>query len=74
MDLKDVPRFSGRLWLEYHFSSGRQKIDEKDGGEWKKENSQPGNKYKWENKEQKLLEDCKERTMLREDKKRGMQK
>lgn len=31
MDLKDVPRLSGRLWLEYHFSSRRQKIEERMG-------------------------------------------
>lgn len=43
------------------------------GTEGKKENAQPGNKYRWENKEQKLLEDCKERRVLGEHKEREMQ-
>jgi len=55
MDLKDVLCFSGRLWLECHFSSRRQKIEEGMGMKGKKKNPQPGNKYRWENKEQKLL-------------------
>lgn len=51
MDLKDVLSFSGKSYLEYHFSSRRQKIEERAGGEGEKEDSQPGNKYRWENKE-----------------------
>lgn len=50
MDLKDVPSFSGRLWLEYHFSSRKQKTEERTRSERRKENSQPGNKYRWEMK------------------------
>lgn len=46
MDLKDVTLFSGRSWLEYHFSSRREKIEERIGNEGKKENSEPGNKYR----------------------------
>lgn len=37
MDLKDVTRFSGRLLLEYHFSSRRWKTEERRKGEGKKE-------------------------------------
>lgn len=36
MDLKDVTLFSGRSRLEYHFSSRREKIEERIGNEGKK--------------------------------------
>lgn len=73
MDLKDVPCFSGRLWLEYHFNSRRQKIEERMESEGKKENSQPGNKDRWKIKDRNFWKICKERKVLGEDKERGMQ-
>lgn len=70
MDLKDVPHFSGRLWLEYHFNSSRQKIEERIESEGKKENSQPGNKGRWKIKNRNFWKTWKERRVLGEDKER----
>lgn len=70
MDLKDVNRFSGRLLLEYHVCSVRQKIEKRTERKGKKEKLQPGNKYRWENEGQKLLQGSKE---WRVDEERRMQ-